>query len=718
MATHARPKLHRKNVTRNTLFWCLVTLCVVSFFLSLTFIAGHFSYKRRIAENTRNQAIFQTAKAAENVNAAFARHMSTANEIAKDLTEGRLSREEVMAKVRDKVNRNPHIHGIAIAYKPYAFSPGTRLHAPYYSRKLDKLQLIGVESLYDYTKPECDWFSLPLEQGASWIEPYFGQAGGALMTTYSVPFHKTDPATNSKVPIGVVALDISLDEVKKIVESIDLGSGGYGAVISKKGIYLYHPSYEFVRDRKTVREVAAKFNDRDRVLAAEKALTGERGLIDHKSVTTGYSSWLAFEPIPSTNWSLHGTFIKDDVPVDFDVMRRQLMRVVLASMIFFLSLLSLVLKIYQGDNGKLWKASAIGSAIFLAGIGLVWQLALSYDSDVQVKGTKIGARINLANFVHSYDRKSVDAQGTAPLYVPTGIFVHSMEFSGVNKLMVNGFIWQKYNDTFTGIERGFLLPDAVDEAAIKQVYSGKAGNATVIGWHFSATLYEHFDYSSYPVDHETIKIRIAPKDMGKNVVFIPDLDSYKLLSPGVLPGLDKEFVLPDWKIKGTFFELRSRAYNTNFGIKSHLGQDSFPMLYFNITIVRNLMDAFIRNMTPLIIVVLLLFAVMFISTEERMSKKFSMDIGENLVFVGSMFFVLVFTHISTRARIPTQEIFYLEYFYFTMYIALLWVPISSILFVTGSNMFYVQYKDNLISKLLYWPLILGGLFAISFITFY
>ena len=101
-----------------------------------------------------------------------------------------------------------------------------------------------------------------------------------------------------------------------------------------------------------------------------------------------------------------------------------------------------------------------------------------------------------------------------------------------------------------------------------------------------------------------------------------------------------------------------------------------------------------------------------------MSKKFAMDIGESLVFVGSMFFVLIFSHISTRAKIPTQEIFYLEYFYFAMYLALLWVPVSSVLLVTTKRMSFVAYKNNFISKLLYWPVILGALFVISIIQFY
>ena len=713
-----RHRLTEERKSRNGLFWILVILSVVSLALTVTLIYRHISYKDRITQRTLSRAVNDTAKAARDLDEMFRPYMATAREIAGDISERRLSHQEVLNKIKGLVEADPHIHGIAIAYKPYAFNSRSRLYAPYCSRAEGDVRCIRVESLYDYTEPRYEWFSLPLDQGALWIEPYFGPAGATLMTTYSVPFNKIDRATGKTVPAGVVALDISLDEVKRIVESIDLGLGGYGAVISKKGVYLYHPNQTFVRERKTVYDVAEQYNDKDRIVAAERALKGGRGVIDHKSVTTGRLSWFLYEPIPSTTWSLHTTFIREDIPVDLDALRHQLMQIVLTSIIFLLSVVSLLLRVYEGDNGNLWKAASIGSAILLAGIGTLWQLALSYDTDLKIRGTRIESRVGLAAFVGSYE-KSLSTVGEKPIYIPTGMFIHSMEFSGTNKISVNGVIWQKYPDgEGDTLARGFILPDAISDVSVKEIYSRKTKGGTVIGWHFSGALYEHFSYASYPVDHEVIRIRIGPKDVARHIVLVPDLDAYKFLNPGLTPGLEKNFVLPDWKIRTTFFELMPKGYDTTFGIPGSSTTGSAPDLYYNITIMRNLMDAFIRNMTPLIIVSLLLFAVMFISTEERMSRKFSMDIGENLVFVGSMFFVLVFTHISTRARIPTQEIFYLEYFYFTMYVALLWVPISSILFVTGSRAFYVQYKENLISKLLYWPTILAVLFALTLVTFY
>ncbi len=215
-----------------------------------------------------------------------------------------------------------------------------------------------------------------------------------------------------------------------------------------------------------------------------------------------------------------------------------------------------------------------------------------------------------------------------------------------------------------------------------------------------------------------LRFRIRPRGPGRNTALIPDPDSYRLLDPSFLPGLEKTFTLPEWNIEETFFEITSKEYDTSFGMRENMTLAPVPVLYFNIAIVRNLIDALIRNMTPLIIVSLFLFAVMFISTEEGMSKTFSLDIGENLVFIGSMYFILIFAHISTRGRVPTQEIFYLEYSYLIMYVALLCVPLSTVLLLKGSNVFWVQHRDNLVLKLLYWPVILGTLFVVTIAAFY
>lgn len=705
--------------TQKVLFRIILFIALAGLALSVVHIYRYFSYKNTLVQKTKMKAVDTTARVAGEIDEHLRKNMDQARGLADLLSSSDPEGETILARLRGLVDKNRGIFGAGVVFAPFAFNRGTRLFAPYCSKQDETTRCIRIESLYDYTDEEHMWYSEALEKGAVWSEPYVGRAGNALMATYSVPFYRVDHGTKKRTVRGVVAIDVTLDGVASLVRSLDLGQGGYGAVISKRGAYLYHPTREYVGKQKTIFDVARETKDEGKAEAGKKAIAGERGIMEHFSVTTGDSSWYIFEPVPSAGWSLHATFLHDETPLDLDIMRQKAIVIVVFSVIVLLSFFALLFKVYEGDNGKLWKASLVFSIILVTAIGGIWRIALRLDTDMRTEGPRITNQASLANVVESYTAKYAGKPGGDPLYIPTGIFLRSIEFSGANRIAVSGYLWQKYgSEARRSLTPGFVFPDAMDDVKVTESYSIMNGDVLVKGWYFYGTLYERFDYSRYPIDYESIGIRIWHKAIDKNVVLIPDVESYNLMNPVTLPGLDRNFSLSDWEIRAAFFDLRSNAYATNFGTGNYQLQEGYPELSFNIMIQRNLVDAFIRNMTPLFVVALLLFAVMFIMTEEKMSKKFAMDIGENLVFIGSMFFVIIFCHISTRSKIPTQEIFYLEYFYFIMYVALLWVPTSASLYVAEKKSFFVRYRENLMSKLLYWPVILGVLLLITAMTFY
>jgi hypothetical protein len=76
-------------------------------------------------------------------------------------------------------------------------------------------------------------------------------------------------------------------------------------------------------------------------------------------------------------------------------------------------------------------------------------------------------------------------------------------------------------------------------------------------------------------------------------------------------------------------------------------------------------------------------------------------------------------HIQLRNTITVQEIMFLEYFYFSVYLAILLVPLHAfLLWMAPSKFWILEYEDSLIVKLLYWPLILGFQFVVTAVSFY
>jgi hypothetical protein len=162
-----------------------------------------------------------------------------------------------------------------------------------------------------------------------------------------------------------------------------------------------------------------------------------------------------------------------------------------------------------------------------------------------------------------------------------------------------------------------------------------------------------------------------------------------------------------------------KGYNANLGAMQSVMRQNFPTLRFNILIKRNFIDSFISNLTPLIVVLFMLFSILMTSTADKIFvEKMKTGPGMVLSLCSALFFVVVFGHLGIRQRITVEEIFYLEYFYFVIYLTILLTAVISIVFAKGKRLMFLQYKENLVSKLLYWPVIMGALFVITLFTFY
>jgi len=107
-----------------------------------------------------------------------------------------------------------------------------------------------------------------------------------------------------------------------------------------------------------------------------------------------------------------------------------------------------------------------------------------------------------------------------------------------------------------------------------------------------------------------------------------------------------------------------------------------------------------------------------ISTEDKQKRAlYGFSSSTVLAYCAALFFVLIVSHISLREKLAATGIIYLEYFYFILYFAILTVSINSILLASNTKYKFICYKDNLIIKLLYWPVILVLLLGITLKNF-
>jgi hypothetical protein len=698
------------------ILWLLVALatlgCLWTGFAATTYRA----YTRNVTASAKANLTALTGQAATSIDAILRQAMASVDAVASGLSADSLDKDAALAGLRQGLEQHPDRFGAAVTYRPYGFDPRRRLYSGYYTRKAGRIDYVQLDTAYDYTRPQYEWYGPALAGGARWTLPYYDDAAQTWMVTYSAPFYDRDPERPKA--LGVVTVDLSMDGIRALVEGLDLGPTGFGALVARQGTYLAHPDAELVQGRRTLAQVAREQGDPDRLELAERIGRGETGILDHRSLTTGQDSWLAFAPVQAAGWSLQNTFIKDDLPWDTDFIRHLQIQLIVALVLATVAGAALALQVWSGASGRLWAASILSALLLAAGIGGLWRVALTHDSGNLGTGTRICDKATLARVMKSYARTSLERHTEPPVFIPTGVLLESASFSAGNDLSVTGYVWQKYAiGSQDALTRGFTISEAT-ALTLSAPYIQRDGAFEVLRWQFNATVRQRFDHSSYPLEQGRIGLRLLHSELNHNVVLVPDLAAYKLLNPTSKPGLEKGLYIPGWELSRSFFDLRARSYATNFGLARSLAKEDFPALHFNIVIRRVFLDAFISNLTSVIIVTILLFTLLMIaSKDERLVSFMQAGSGRVLNICVGMFFVIAFSHIDIRRRLQAEEVFYLEYFYFLIYLAMLWVAIHSVLFARGAGVWLIHHRDNLIPRLAFWPVFMGILFLATLFAF-
>jgi len=664
--------------------------------------AGYVPYEYN--PNTSNNAENPTEYAVREVGSTPGELPAVTEQIADDISTGKLE--------NDWVDRR--LNGTLEEY------PKTRLYAPYYIWAWGAPRLIQIENLYDYTLPDVKdgtgprtaWYYQPIDEGAGWIDPYFGRASDTVLAVYARPFYRADESGGEGTPAGAIAAVYSLDDVRDLVGSLDLGDAGYGFIITEEGTVVAHPIREYLgRDIKELQET-----DETLRLISRDMNPGEHQKIcvNH----TGRTLWVFYEQIPSSNWTLGAVFVEDTILESIKTSQRHLLiHIALAVMAFLFFLSILIFRVDKDSSSSLWAVVIVFSILCALGTGFIWYLALEDSSDGGSHSIDVFDKVGLEVAMHKLLQDPEVKQSTdQPTRIPTGIFLQSLRFSSANNVIVTGYVWQDHSDNKTAnVSHEVIFPEA-EEVKIEEAYDLDNG---VTGWYFRAVLRQQFDYSKYPLDREDVWIRLWPGEFYRNVILTPDFDSYSEMHPDRKPGLEQDFVLEGCEIENSYFSYRKNSYTTTFGVDNPSGHDKSPELYYNVGMRRNFMTPLVANLTPLVVVALLLFAVLMILTHDTTKiSLYGFNASAVLAYCAALFFVLIVSHVAIRQKLAANGIIYLEYFYFVLYLAILTTSVNSILFASNTRSDFIHYRDNLVAKLLYWPLILGITFGITLMVFY
>jgi hypothetical protein len=510
-----------------------------------------------------------------------------------------------------------------------------------------------------------------------------------------------------------VTIDYSVADMRALVSQLELGATGYGFVISPSGTFLAHPVPDLVAQQ-SIYAYAAETQDEAQAerlsQAAAQALNGERVSLEWVDSITGEASWLFFEPIPTTDWALGILLNRSEFAPDTQQTLREQVSILLVIAALIVIGMSLLVRVHRGQPEALSRVSVTFS---LLGVGLI--VATWYLADTLSDGAglvEITSEATLDSYLFRYEQQARTG-GDVPLRVPTGVFVQAVQFPDPMSVTVNGYIWQRY-PLDTDIARGFMLPQRIgEEATIEEIHREQSDEDELIIWYIGVTLRQLYDPARYPFDTRDITLRLSPLALGEQVVLTPDLLSYSLISPHLLPGLDAEVDVNNWQMESSAFSYAEVAYNSSLGLSQRADYTTVPELRFTVKSERYVLGPFIAYLLPGVVAAMMLFA--FLINERAPGEK--QEMSEALNYAAALFFVIAVAHTALRDGIAAVGLSYLEHLYILLYIAIIAIGLNTYYVVKRPNAWLVRYRNNLIVKLLYWPLIVGALLASTLLVF-
>ncbi|MBX3358974.1 MAG: SpoIIE family protein phosphatase [Phycisphaeraceae bacterium] len=277
------------------------------------FLAFEFDAGRTAAHEQTRAALSQRADSlAERLDAQFETVSQTARAMATLIQERPLFSIGTLFRITElNVDQNSFVFGSCIAFEPGQGPPGKDLFAAYSFRAPslpgddftgdNPIIMKDIADFYDYTDPRWSWYRIPRETGRpAWTEPYLDEGGGdVVMCTYSAPFFRDGKFA------GVVTVDVSFNDLRRLVEQVGTDSGIHGrrvGILSQRGAFLAWPDEELGLGD-TIFEVADRLEREDLRSLGRRLASGQRDTISMRDPTTGEPLLLSFAPIISTGWS-------------------------------------------------------------------------------------------------------------------------------------------------------------------------------------------------------------------------------------------------------------------------------------------------------------------------------------------------------------------------------------------------------------------------------
>ena len=705
--------------------------CMVLSAIALVYSIGiglQFRGENQALMDERLQSVRRLAEEARTEIAATLKDVSETTGAAaeKIFSQGEPDTPDLLRAIRTLVYSDPGFVEGGVAFAPYSFDPQIRLYGFSYSVDEHGMSFHDLDAVRDYTMLEAHWYHRPMQGTAVWLEPQYDEERQQMLVTYAVPLFNRRSAD----PVGVIFATYAVSRFRRILDAMDLGANGYAFLLSPTKHFLLHPNSDNIQNHRNLDDFRGSLitTQRPTVEAIDDALWDPSQTVRFTDADTGLDSLVFFQQIPLATWMLGVVLVERDLLMPPATAHPKQIRFALLLALSVILLSVPLSGALHGSVRGLWILSTVFTVCCMLVYGIALRLAMDLPAADDTNLLRITNRNVLNQFMSEQRRRTLAQREEVPLFIPTGIYVQSMAFENSTTVRITGYMWQRYTDGIhDNVERGFEIAES-ESFDRPEPQTTRIGNMEVVRWGFKATLPQQLDYSRYPIGSHNVAVRLWHKQFTQNIILVPDLDSYTLMNPAAYPGLLNGLTLGGWNINASFLAYRLESYQTSFGLTDFAGLTDFPELFFNIEIEKEFTGPMISNILPLAVVAILLFSILYMSSSRREAPL--RVIGGCATFC----LVVVFSHIGLRESLETHDIVFLEYFYFTTYMMILYVMLNYIIWTTADTKIarssdtdtphisslarIIYYQNNLIPRLVFWPASQATLLVLTLLTFY
>jgi cache domain-containing protein len=705
-------------------------LAVIGFIYVLGISFQFIDKNRELVREGIQQAQQIGENAQSQIESNLRRIAETVDEASKNLLKnGQNDSHQLLATLRNTIYSDPGFVEAGVAFAPFSYDPHIRLYGVSYVVDENGMRLHDLDSREDYTKPEAVWYHRAMEGETVWLEPEYNDARHEMLVTYAAPLFNMEK--NSK-PVGVVFATYSVSSLERIFDHMDLGDNGYSFLLSSEKHFIVHHNQDYIDHRWSLDDFLARLTNTFIKKTVSNALLNSSQIVRLTDPDTNQDSQIFFLPIPEAEWTLGILLYDEDLQMPSSIARIKLLHIVLALCVSVFLLTIPLSGIQYGSIRSFWILSNVFTICCVISYVTALKLTTDQPPDNFIDSQLITNQNTLNNFMSDQRRRTLEQREEIPLFIPTGLHIQAISFdSSIEGIAINGQLWQRYTlGIHDDIDREILIVGS-DSFELEAPITTRFGNTELVRWNFKASLYQEFDFSKYPFGREYMQTQLRHKQFTRNIILVPDLESYKLINPTALPGLQDDIFLRGWNIKKSFFNYRFENYNTNFGLTDYAGLTDFPELYFTIEISKQVFGAVISHALPLVVVALLLFALLLLSTNMESGK---LEVVEAIAACAGFFLVIVFSHLGIRESFAVQDIMYLEYFYYVTYVLILFTvanyvmiasqkedelhPATSTTSKAPSQLKFIRHHDNLFVKIVYWPASQLAVLILTLLEFY